>query len=199
MAGIYPSIKKKSIESKTTKAKGDSCFDMAVVQTAAGLFLAVPPVMQTGECLLSFSKQSNTNTALAVLPADAMVLQHSPEPWHRSAFLQETSACPASICHPQPDQCCVSGRALPSCLNPPDEGRSFPRLSLPCEINGQCGTDAVLLADWDGDPSLFYSLRHFSSHIWRHQCCLGFSGQGWCLLKIAVSCLTQVDRCPFRK
>lgn len=170
---------------------------MAVVQTAEGLFLAVSPVTQTGECLLSFSKQSST--APVVLPATAMVLQHSPEPWHMSAFLQETSICPASIHHPQPDQCGVSGRAPPSCPFPPEKGRSFPRLSLLCEINGQCGVDAVLLSDCDSDSSFFCSFQCFSSHIWRGQCCLGFAGQGWCLLKIALSYLTQVERCPFRR
>lgn len=149
-----------------------------------------------GKCLLSFSKQSNT--ALPVLPDDVMVLQHSPELCHRSTFLQETSTCPANIYHPQPDCSVLAGLCPAVSFHQRKEGVSPARLSLLCEINGQCGMDAVLLADWDSDSSLLCSFRYFSSHIWRCQFCLGFAGQGWCLLKIVLSCLTQVESCPFR-
>lgn len=167
---------------------------MAVTQMAAGLFHLS---CRLGDCLLCFSKQNNT--ALAVLPANAMDLQHSPEPWHRSALLQKTSTCPASICYPQPDRCCVSGRALPSCLFPPEKRRSFSRLSFLCEVNGQRGMDAVLwltgivtlqcCVPSDVFPPTFGDV----SIVW------ALLGKVGACLKIALSCLTQVERCPFRR
>lgn len=134
-------------------------------------------------------KQSNT--ALAVLPANAMVLQRSPESWHRSTFpgnlyLSSRHLSPTAW----PVLWVWQGSAQ---LSPPRKRRSFPRLSSLCEINGQWGMDAVLLADWDCDPSLLCSFKFFSSHTWRCQYCLGFAGQDWCLLKIALGCLTQVE------
>lgn len=147
----------------------------------------VSAVMQTGDCLLSSSKQSDL--APAVLPAHAVVLRCSRWPRHLSAFLQETSARPAGICHPRPDQHRVSGRALPSCLLPPEEGRSFPRLRLLREINASVGQMLCFLAGWAVNPLLSCSLSCFSSHFWRCRCCLGFPGQGWCLIQIALSCL----------
>lgn len=107
----------------------------------------VSAVMQASEQLLFSWKQSDL--VLPVPPAHALVLQHSPSPWHRSSFLQETSAHLAAICHPRPKPRCVPGRALPSCLLPPVKGRSFHRLSSFCEITGQCGMDAALF-DWLG-------------------------------------------------
>lgn len=90
----------------------------------------VSGVMQPGVLKLSSSKQSNP--APATPPAHAMVSQSSPWPQCRSAFLQETSTCPAGICDLQTSQHCVSSRTLPSCLLPPERKRKeLPQTILP--------------------------------------------------------------------
>jgi len=106
-------------------------------QLRGGGRLAVPGVVQTGPLEGIKPWQCRQPTP----PAHATILQHSLRPRPQLAFLWDTSAHPLGIC--------ASDRALPSCLLPPEKERSFPRLSLLWEINGQRGTDAVLVG-WLG-------------------------------------------------